>query len=297
MAATNKSLAQMNKSPNEVKATKGSATNDERCEGQSMGKFLLTVCAFGLLLSSASAQENWVAKQVNSLAWQSYPSIGSFGSRARITLSNDIRFLDQSNSRRFLELNGNPPRDNQYTLAPRSMDWFAVFAFDPIGFVKDDERLDPNELLRILRQQNEAGIEERRRLNLPILRLDGWAVPPHYDTETHYLEWGTRLLTEDSQTVVNYTIRILGRSGVMNAILVSEPQSLDADIRQFKNALRGFDFVAGERYAEFRQGDRMAEYGLTALIVGGAAAAAAKPGAMKGFGKLIGIGVLEGLPR
>src|SRR5262249_55823017 len=27
--------------------------------------------------------------------------------------------------------------------------------------------------------------------------------------------------------------------------------------------------TAGERYAEFRQGDRMAEYGLTALIVGG----------------------------
>jgi uncharacterized membrane-anchored protein len=39
----------------------------------------------------------------------------------------------------------------------------------------------------------------------------------------------------------------------------------------------------------------MAEYGLTALIVGGAAAAAAKSGAMKGFGKLIGIGVLGGL--
>jgi uncharacterized membrane-anchored protein len=243
----------------------------------------------------ASAQENSLAKQINSLRWQSYPSIGSFGSTAQIKLTSDIQFLDPSNTRRFLELNGNPPRDNQYTVAPSSLDWFAIFAFDPIGFVKDDERLDPNELLRVLRQQNETGIAERRRLNLPILRLDGWAVSPHYDVETHYLEWGTRLVTEDSQTVVNYTVRILGRSGVMNAILVSEPQSLDADIRQFKTALRGFDFAAGERYAEFRQGDRMAEYGLTALIVGGAAAAAAKSGAMKGFGKLIGIAVLGGL--
>src|SRR5262249_18166410 len=40
-----------------IRATKVSATNDEKCEGQSMSKFLLTVCAFGLLLSSAFAQE------------------------------------------------------------------------------------------------------------------------------------------------------------------------------------------------------------------------------------------------
>jgi hypothetical protein len=36
----------------------------------------------------------------------------------------------------------------------------------------------------------------------------------------------------------------------------------------------------------------MAEYGLSALIVGGAAAAAAKSGAFKGLAKLIGVGVL-----
>jgi len=243
----------------------------------------------------ASAQENRAARQITSLQWRSYPSIGSFGSTAQIKLTGDIRFLDAPNTRRFLELTDNPPRDNEYTIAPPSLDWFAIFAFDPIGFVKDDERLDPDELLRILRQQNETGIAERHRLHLPILKLDGWAVPPHYDATTHYLEWGTRFLAEDSQPVVNYTIRILGRSGVMNAILVSDPGSLDADIRAFKTALRSFDFVSGERYAEFRQGDRMAEHGLTALIVGGAAVAAAKSGAMKGFGKLLGIGVFGGL--
>jgi uncharacterized membrane-anchored protein len=140
-----------------------------------------------------------------------------------------------------------------------------------------------------------GSIAERRRLQLPILKLDGWAVAPHYNAETRRLEWGTRLLREDGQVVVNYTVRILGRSGVMNAILVSEPQSLTTDIVQFKSALQGFEFVAGEKYAEFRQGDRVAEYGLAALIVGGAAAAAAKSGALKGFAKLAGLAVLGGL--
>jgi len=34
----------------------------------------------------------------------------------------------------------------------------------------------------------------------------------------------------------------------------------------------------GQAYADFREGDRVAEYGLGALIVGGAAAVAAKKG-------------------
>ena len=83
----------------------------------------------------------------------------------------------------------------------------------------------------------------------------------------------------------------------MNAILVSEPATLDKDIRAFKTALDSFSFDTGERYFEYRAGDKVAEYGLTGLIVGGAVAAAAKTGVLKILGKfslliLVGIGAL-----
>src|SRR5262249_12924062 len=94
----------------------------------------------------------------------------------------------------------------------------------------------------------------------------------------------------DGKFVVNYTVRLLGRSGVMSATLVTEPDTLDADVKEFKTALRGFDFKPGESYAEFRQGDRVAQYGLAALIVGGAAAVATSSGLMKGLGKFIAYG-------
>ena len=74
-------------------------------------------------------------------------------------------------------------------------------------------------------------------------------------------------------------------SGVMSAILVSSPQTLAEDIKAFNGALAGYDFVAGEKYAEFKSGDKLAEYGLAALVVGGAAAAAAKAGWLKFLGK------------
>ena len=70
----------------------------------------------------------------------------------------------------------------------------------------------------------------------------------------------------------------------MNAILVCEPATLEADIRAFKTILTGFSFDAGERYAEFRTGDKVAEYGLTELIIRGAAATA-KPGLFDTFSK------------
>lgn len=238
-------------------------------------------------------QEDPYLRQINQLPWRS--TSGDIAQVARIGLSGDLRFLDSASTSRFLELNGNPPRPNNFVVAPRALGWFAVFSFDRSGYVRDNERLDADAILSTLREQNQAGMAERRRLNMPVLRLDGWAVPPHYDTQTRRLEWGTRLVGEQGQVTVNYTIRLLGRSGVMTAILVSDPQNLQQDVEQFKAALRNFEFVSGERYAEFRDGDRVAEYGLAALIVGGAAAAAAGSGMLKGLGKLIGLGVLGGL--
>ena len=78
--------------------------------------------------------------------------------------------------------------------------------------------------------------------------------------------------------IVNYTTRLLGRSGVMSATLVSSVDSLPSDTQEFKTTLQKFQYVAGEQYAEFKEGDKVAEYGLAALVLGGAAAVATKKG-------------------
>ena len=174
-----------------------------------------------------------------------------------------------------------------YTFAPRDLRWFAVFAFDPDGYVRDDEKIDPDAFLEILKKGNVEDNEERKRRGLETLVLEDWSVVPHYDVQTKRLEWGTRLRAQSGGLVVNYTIRLLGRSGVMRATLVSDPTSLDQDVREFKAALTGFDFNQGQKYFEFRDGDKVAEYGLSALIVGGAAATAMKSGGFKAIKMLV----------
>ena len=153
-----------------------------------------------------------------------------------------------------------------------------TFEFDKVGYVKDDEKLDPDALLKSLKESDADGNDERKKLGMQAIFTDGWQVPPHYDTESKRLEWGTRLRTADGALVVNYTSRLLGRKGIMSAVLVSSPDTLGPDSTAFKALLGGFDYVTGERYSEFKQGDRVAEFGLAALVLGGAAAVATKKG-------------------
>lgn len=228
-----------------------------------------------------------IMQELQKLAWQRGPGEGAIGAKARIRIAEGYAFLDEKNTRRFLELMGNPPRDNHYMIAPANLDWFAVFAFDPVGYVKDDEKIDADKLLETLKKGDEPGNEERKRLGMRPIYTDGWHVPPHYDASTKRLEWGMRLRDEKGGLHVNYTSRLLGRSGVMSAILVSSPQTLNEDMKAFNGALAGYDFVPGEKYAEFKSGDKIAEYGLAALVVGGAAAAAAKAGLFKSLGKFL----------
>jgi len=73
---------------------------------------------------------------------------------------------------------------------------------------------------------------------------------------------------------------------------VSDPEHLDRDIADFKKALTAYAFIPGETYAEYRAGDRVAEYGLAALVLGGGAAVAVKSGFGKALGKFIVAGVV-----
>jgi uncharacterized membrane-anchored protein len=223
--------------------------------------------------------------QLRKLAWQAGPSDGRIASKAIIKVPEGYVFLDEANTSKFLELTGNPPSDGYYTFAPKALNWFTVFSFDPTGYVKDDEKIDADQLLKTLKESDGPSNEERKRRGMDTLTTEGWEVPPHYDADTKQLEWGIRLKGGDGGTTVNYTSRILGRGGVMKATLVSDPASLSADMTSFKANMKDFNYLPGERYAEYTSGDKVAEYGLAALVVGGAAAAAAKTGLLGGLWK------------
>jgi uncharacterized membrane-anchored protein len=241
-------------------------------------KFLTKIFVASVIILSSL---NSIAQNINSLNWIKAPATVNITDKAQMKLSGNLMYLDESETNKFLKLTGNLPSPGSFTIYNGENNWFSIFHFKNEGYVKDDEKIDADALLKVLKEGNEAGLAERKKQGLDPLYLDGWYIEPRYDSDNKRLEWATKLHDKDNQTLVNFTTRILGRSGYMSATLVSDPQSLDNDIKAFKYALQDFDYINGERYSEFRNGDKIAAYGLGALVLGGAAAAVASKGGFK----------------
>ena len=164
--------------------------------------------------------------------------------------------------------------------------WFVVFEYDASGYVKDDEKtkLDKKAILETIQAGTEAGNRARRDRGWEELEVLGWQTAPFYDDATNNLTWSTRLRSKgETEESINHSVRLLGRGGVMNVDLVASKEQYAAVLGSFTDILDSYEYVPGSRYAEWRTGDKLAEYGLTALIAGGAGAAAVKLGL---FGKL-----------
>jgi len=244
-------------------------------------KRTLLAAALTVTFAVAQAQPHQIPELKN-LNWQMAPAVGKVGDKGEIKLAEPLMFLDATDTNKFLQFNGNLPQTSSYTIATKKGYWFGVLQFVNEGYVKDDEKIDADALLQTLQEGNRKGNDEKRKQGLETLILDGWYFPPRYDTETKRLEWGTKLRSEKDQSItVNVTTKILGRSGYISAILVSSPETLDQDLVEFKKALKNFDYVSGEKYSEWKEGDKVAAYGLGALVLGGAAAVASKKGGLK----------------
>jgi uncharacterized membrane-anchored protein len=222
-------------------------------------------------------------------------------------LGERYRYLDAGETNRLIMAWGNESYpDSQGAIVPASVDpmtaegWAVILTYTDDGHVDDSDasEIDYEELLADMKQGTEDHNEARRAADIPAMHIVGWAEPPRYDAETKKLYWAKELSLEGlDQHSLNYDVRVLGREGVlsMNAVASMDQLSqIKADMRPLIDVA---EFNPGYRYAEFNEDtDRMAEYGLGALIAGGVAAKLglfAKIGAfLLMFKKFIFIGLL-----
>ena len=235
-----------------------------------------------LLCNVAFAQ----AQKISDLPWVPGPTTGKIGANASIKVPEGYAFLGPEGAREFNRMTENPdPGVDEYILAKQDMSWLAFFSFDSVGYVKDEEKLDADALLKSVTEGTEAANDERRQQVWDPVHVTGWSFKPQYDAGIKSLEWAFRLKGEHSEgETVNYNTRLLGRRGVMQVLLLTGPDELQGAVSDFKSKLPGFTFNSGESYADFRPGDHVAEYGLAALVTGGAVAVAAKKGVFAAIG-------------
>src|SRR5215216_2489081 len=133
------------------------------------------------------------------IKWQKGPSVGDLGDKAQVKVPAGYVFADANDTRSIMEANQNPTNGREIGfVAPDGENWYAVFEFDDVGYVKDDEKdsLDANALLESIEQGTAAGNQERMRRGWSTLTITGWETPPRYNDITHNLEWAIRLQSE-----------------------------------------------------------------------------------------------------
>jgi uncharacterized membrane-anchored protein len=160
---------------------------------------------------------------------------------------------------------------------PEEGHWMIVARYQKSGYIKDDDAKDWNadDLLKSLKEGTEQGNKERVQRGIPEMQLVGWAEKPNYEAATHRLVWSA--ITKDKQSSsdrqgVNYNTYALGREGYISLNLVTALNDLPQQKSIAKDLLGHLEFTDGKRYSDFNiSTDKVAEYGLAALVAGVAA--------------------------
>ena len=218
------------------------------------------------------------------------PSHVSLGHELTLDLPEGFLFLEKKDADEMMRRAGN--QDDSSLLGvvvkPESS-WLVTVSFDAEGYVKDEdgEKLDAGEILKAITEGTEEGNKYRVEHGFKPIHVDGWSESPHYDRKTHHLIWAVSGSDSDG-TSINYNTRVLGRRGYASLNLIDAPEKLAESKVEMATLLGVTHFGSGARYEDFNEkSDKVAEYGLAALVAGGAGAAAlklAKIGLLAKFG-------------
>lgn len=198
---------------------------------------------------------------------------------ATLTLKEGMGYLNGTETKAMTIRNGGKPSGTEIgTVMPENGSWIVYFEYDDTGHIKDSDKneIDADELLQSYKDGQEEANKEMTPENH--LFVDGWDVAPKYDETARRVVWSLLFHDKDNKSRVNYNERILTREGYISAILVCNPQEVATARKEMQDmVLSTLEIKEGKRYEDFNEStDKVAEYGLAGLILGGAGVAVAK---------------------
>lgn len=199
---------------------------------------------------------------------------------ATLDLGDSFRFVGARDAHRILtEAWGNPEEESDEILGmifPNTNglaieSWGVVVSYEEDGYVRDSdaEQIDYEEMANDLKRSTRLSNPQRVKDGYPEIEFVGWAEPPHYDKQFNKLYWAKEFkFGNDPTNSINYDIRILGRKGVLVLSAIAARSDLERLAPEMERLLPMVEFKPGAKYSDFAAGDRIAEYGIAALVAG-----------------------------
>ncbi|PPD23888.1 MAG: hypothetical protein CTY24_02825 [Methylobacter sp.] len=227
-------------------------------------------------------QEAKAAFEAAIQAVQNGPTRIPFGEQAALNLPDGYGFIPKTEGARFMKALGNNVDDRFLGLVIPTTEvahwWLIDVAYNPEGYIQDDDAKDwkAEDLLNSLIEGTHAANEDRAARGIPEIEVVGWVEEPKYDEQAHRLVWSVAVKTKGQEAgaeeSVNYNTLMLGREGYISMNLIASRNSIENLKPVAQTLLADLEFNSGKRYADFNADtDKVAEYGLAALVAGVAA--------------------------
>lgn len=202
--------------------------------------------------------------------------------QANVTLNipEEFYFLNAADSEAVLvDLWGNPPGQSVLGMilpagsSPMDSDsWAVTIEYEEEGYVSDKDAADIDyaDLLEQMQGDTREASKQRIKAGYEAVELVGWAAQPFYDPNSNKLHWAKEIKFGDSpEHTLNYNVRVLGRRGVLVMDFIAGMDQLPLIRENLDGVLSIAEFDAGSTYAEFDpEYDKVAAYGIGALVAG-----------------------------
>lgn len=197
--------------------------------------------------------------------------------QATMTLPKGYLFIPAKQAAELMEASANAPDDDLYGLvlaANKSNNYIITIDYHKTGYVADEEAKSwkADEMLSDLQKGAEEINGIRRDKGFPTINFTGWLQTPTYDATSHKLIWAINGVDSESYQFVNYNTYALGRDGYFELDLLSSSKKIDVNKKDAEKILSSINYNPGKRYEDYIKGkDKLAEYGIAALVTGIAA--------------------------
>lgn len=213
------------------------------------------------------------------------PATIPLGAEGSLKLPAGMVFIKKDAANALMVEMGNRSNPNRYGLIGADPDtknkddasWAVDLVYVDSGYIKDDDakEWDTESMLSELKAGNEEQNKVRQSKGMAEIETRGWIEKPQYDAATHRLIWSIDVYEKggkDTNPAVNYNTFQLGRKGYINLTLVTDLSKIEQLKPVARELLGNIEFNQGLRYADFNaKTDKVAEYGLAALVGGVAA--------------------------
>lgn len=237
-----------------------------------MRPFLLGLIGLLALTINAHAKppqnEEERSAALKTLTWRNGQTLTLPNSHASLKAPDNIQQLLGADAISLWEvLNGlDAPAGTEAALYDEKAETLVFYQKVSDGYVRLDDwgDIDADSMLKDVSANTEAANARRKGAGISAIHVVGWLERPHLDRATNTVRWAFEANDERSGSLVNSIALVLGRDGFEKLTWIGPKSAVNDGLLNI--AQSSFTFPAGGSYADYKSGDKVAEYGIAGLV-------------------------------